>query len=74
MKANPAAKVRGANPPFFPTQVYETAGARLLDFYAGLAPAAPDWFEPAQRDPLVRLARWRFTYAEAMLRERNRLR
>jgi hypothetical protein len=72
MKSKPAAKVRGANPPFFPTHVYETTGARLLDFYAGLAPGMPEWFEPGMRDPLARLARWRFTYAEAMLRERGR--
>jgi len=72
MKPQPATKVRGANPPFFPTQVYETSGARLLDFYAALAPPVPEWFEPEARPPLLRLARWRFAYAEAMLRERQR--
>ena len=69
----PPSKVRGANPPFFPTQVYETSGARLLDFYAALAPPPPEGFEPETHLPLARLTRWRFTYAEAMLRERNQL-
>ncbi len=72
MKAKPAVPVRGANPPFFPTHVYETTGARLLDFFAGLAPDVPEWFLPREADPLTRLARWRFSYAEAMLRERTR--
>ena len=72
MKSKPATPVRGANPPFFPTHVYETTGARILDFYAALAPVAPDWFQPGETDPLARLTRWRFTYGEAMLRERTR--
>lgn len=72
MKQKPAAPVRGANPPFFPTHVYETTGARLLDFYAALAPAVPEHFLPRETDPLARLVRWRFTYAEAMLRERTK--
>lgn len=69
------------NPPAYPQNEFSDKlmshhkrGATMLDLYAKDAPEVPDWFKPRSEfnSNIEWLAAWRFYYATAMLKEREK--